>query len=65
MENSGKENIGSAPEKLESVQTDWWYDEGSFRAAIAKWEEEMSHVFEANRAAERLTAEDYAVRINV
>ncbi len=36
----------------------------SFEQALQDWEQEMDEVFEANRAAEQLSAEDFAVRIN-
>lgn len=36
----------------------------SFDQALQDWELEMDEVFEANRAAEQLSAEDFAVRIN-
>lgn len=36
----------------------------SFEEAMQEWEQEMEQVFEANRAAEQLSAEDFAVRIN-
>jgi hypothetical protein len=36
----------------------------SFEQALQDWEKEMEQVFEANRAAERLSAEDFAIRIN-
>lgn len=36
----------------------------SFEQALRDWEQEMEQVFEANRAAEQLSAEDFAVRIN-
>jgi len=37
----------------------------SFEEALEKWEEDMTEVFEDSRAAEQLSAEDFAVRINV
>lgn len=36
----------------------------SFDQALEDWEQEMGEVFEATRAAEQLSAEDFAVRIN-
>jgi hypothetical protein len=36
----------------------------SFEQALQEWEQEMDQIFEANRAAEQLSAEDFAVRIN-
>ena len=36
----------------------------SFEEALQDWEKEMEHDFEANRAAEQLSAEDLAIRIN-
>jgi hypothetical protein len=36
----------------------------TFEKALQDWELEMEHVFEANRAAEQLGAEDLAIRIN-
>jgi hypothetical protein len=36
----------------------------SFDQALQDWEQEMELVFEENRAAEQLSAEDLAIRIN-
>ena len=36
----------------------------TFEEALRELEQEMEKDFEANRAAERLSAEDFAVRIN-
>lgn len=36
----------------------------SFEKALEEWEKRMEEDFEANRAAERLGAEDFAVRVN-
>jgi hypothetical protein len=37
---------------------------GEFEKAMEGWEREMHAEFEANRAAERLSADDFAIRIN-
>lgn len=36
----------------------------SFEKALEEWEKQMEKDFEANRAAERLGAEDFAIRVN-
>jgi hypothetical protein len=36
----------------------------SFEQALRNWEQEIDQIFEANRAAEQLSAEDLAIRIN-
>ena len=36
----------------------------SYEQALQDWESEMADVFEADRAAEQLGAEDLAIRIN-
>ena len=39
-------------------------DAATFEQALQTWEQEMERVFEDNRAAEQLSAEDLAIRIN-
>ena len=38
--------------------------EARFRSALKQMEDETRSVYEAAKAAEKLTAEDYAIRIN-
>ena len=39
-------------------------DSVSFEQALENWEQEMQDVTDADRAAEQLSAEDLAIRIN-